>query len=547
MLDVCLIVEGTYPYVPGGVSAWVNDLIEALSALRFGVVHVGPGGDVARKPFYPLHDNVQRFVEVFIHDEQVQQERTAASPAGVRGLLGLARRRRQHAFARLERTYEELLRRPQAVVPAALDEALEILAGQGRYGLAIRDVLGSHESWDLIARMAERHGPEESFVDFFWTARFTHLPLLRLLRAPVPRAAVYHSVTTGYAGFLAAWSARRRGAPLVLTEHGIYTRERQLEIQRATWIRGPRRERLRAERSLGLFKQWWAGLFELLGRYAYQQATEIVTLFEGNRRLQIEGGAPAERCLIIPNGVDLERFAGRRARGLPLERKAAPHVALVGRVVPIKDVKTFLRAARQIADALHAVQIEVVGPTDEDEAYFADCLHEARLLGLQDVVRFRGTLDTAELLERLDCLVLTSISEGQPLVLLEAMAAGVPVVATDVGACRELIEGSTAADRALGPSGLVCPVADAEAVARAVLRCLGDATLRARMAAAGLERVRRYYRRERVHALYEEIYRSYRDRYLGGERFVEPASGWGSFARSLGPRGAAAMALLGGG
>ncbi|RME75390.1 MAG: DUF3492 domain-containing protein [Planctomycetota bacterium] len=538
MLDVCLVVEGTYPYVRGGVSAWVHDLVGALSTLRFGIVHVGAGRDAARVAQYPLPDNVERFVEVFIHDPQPRRL------PRLRDRWGAGRRRRE-AFAVLEPFYEACIEgRP--IEHRTVDEVLRIFAGAAPWRLTIEDLLGSREGWAVFERLAARHAPRASLVDLFWNVRFSHLPLARLLRTTVPEARVYHSPSTGYAGLLAAYAARRRGAALLVTEHGLYTREREIEIEQARWLPDDDDEAgLRARREPGLFKRWWLELFERMGRYAYAQSVEVITLFEGNRRLQLRAGAPPSRSLVIPNGVSLERFGARRSRGQPLERKAAAHVALVGRVVPIKDVKTFLRAARIVLERHEAVQIDVVGPVDEDEAYYRECLHEARLLGIAERVRFPGPVDVARLLEDLDCLVLTSLSEGQPLVVLEAMAAGVPVVATRVGACPELIEGADAADRALGAAGVVCPVGRADEVARAICRCLEDRRARAAMAAAGMRRVRRYYRRERVHALYEEIYQSYRDRHLVGQRFVDPGPGWGSFARALEGNAAPALARMG--
>ena len=84
----------------------------------------------------------------------------------------------------------------------------------------------------------------------------------------------------------------------------------------------------------------------------------------------------------------------------------------------------------------------------------------AATLGIAERVEFTGRVDVKQIYPRIDVLVLTSISEGLPLVILEAAAAGIPVVSTDVGACRELLEGSQPADRAIGPSGLVTGLAD---------------------------------------------------------------------------------------
>ena len=90
--------------------------------------------------------------------------------------------------------------------------------------------------------------------------------------------------------------------------------------------------------------------------------------------------------------------------------------------------------------------------------------------------------------------------------MLEAYACGVPVLATDVGACREMIEGRTAEDRALGPSGIVCPVASPTRTAEALVQLAHDERLRRRMGHAGRRRVTIYYQRRTMLASYRALY-----------------------------------------
>ncbi len=122
--------------------------------------------------------------------------------------------------------------------------------------------------------------------------------------------------------------------------------------------------------------------------------------------------------------------------------------------------------------------LRILGPTAEDEDYVARCVAHAARLGLSEVACFEGTVDVARELPTLDALVLTSISEAQPLVLLEGGAAGVPVVATDVGACRELVLGRSGDDRGLGAAGLLTPIGSPRATADALLRLARDPALR---------------------------------------------------------------------
>jgi glycosyltransferase involved in cell wall biosynthesis len=110
---------------------------------------------------------------------------------------------------------------------------------------------------------------------------------------------------------------------------------------------------------------------------------------------------------------------------------------------------------------------------------------------------------------QIDVLVLTSLSEGQPLVILEGNCAGVPAVATDVGACRELLMGVSPEDQALGASGLITPVASPQETAGAIIQLWRDKDLRLRMGCAGRERTQRYYRQEQLYSSYAKLYQRY--------------------------------------
>jgi polysaccharide biosynthesis protein PelF len=103
-------------------------------------------------------------------------------------------------------------------------------------------------------------------------------------------------------------------------------------------------------------------------------------------------------------------------------------------------------------------------------------------------------------------LMLTSISEAQPLAILEAFAAGVPCVTTDVGACREQIEGHSEDDRDLGLAGRIAPFADARALGSAALELLSDVDAWKRCQRAGLQRVRRFYAEATMLEQYRDVY-----------------------------------------
>jgi glycosyltransferase involved in cell wall biosynthesis len=183
-----------------------------------------------------------------------------------------------------------------------------------------------------------------------------------------------------------------------------------------------------------------------------------------------------------------------------------PVIGLIGRVVPIKDVRGFIRAMRSVVAAMPEAEAWIVGPEDEDKEYARECHELVGALGLGGKVKFLGFQKPDEIFPKMGLTVLTSISEALPLVILESFASGVPVVATDVGSCRELIEGRLPEDRDIGPAGAVVPIASPEQTAAAIVNLLRDPHGWARARYAGLERVQRYYTREQMFDAYRGVY-----------------------------------------
>ena len=127
-------------------------------------------------------------------------------------------------------------------------------------------------------------------------------------------------------------------------------------------------------------------------------------------------------------------------------------------------------------------------------------------LGLNENVKFLGFQNVLDILPQLGLMVLTSISEALPLVVLEAFASGLPCLATDVGSCRELIEGRGGEDSALGAAGSVVSIADPEVTAEAALALLNDTARWHDAQRAGLARVARYYNDKLMFSSYRSLY-----------------------------------------
>ncbi len=485
--DICLILEGSYPFVAGGVSSWVHNIIRGLPHLTFTAICILPSEKEPHPYKYDLPPNFLPPQVLYIHD--------VAQP-------------RRHILSRFgKRHVQEIRAFHKALGTLSHEDLLAMITAFQNERYPLWELIHGKGAWDFLVEQVTTHVPEAPFMNYFWTFRFTHLPMFKALGIQIPEARTYHAVSTGYAGLIGAIAHILTGRPLLLTEHGIYTKERKIEIAQSEALQQTTEEdRPRVKKELGLYQQLWVKIFYALGRITYRYAERIVTLYEGNRAMQIGDGADPHRTDVIPNGIDLEGFRNLKPETYPEEGQDAFVIGFVGRVVPIKDVKTFIRACKVVSLKVPNVTFWILGPTEEDEAYYEECTDLVRVLQLEETMSFLGRINVREYYPKLDMVVLTSISEAQPLVVMEANCAGIPVVASDVGACRELLEGRTPQDRALGPSGIVTKVADPGATAAAMLEILADYPMRKRMADAGRERIARYYSEAALNARYSELY-----------------------------------------
>ncbi len=479
--DICLILEGTYPYIRGGVASWTHELILRQPHLTFHVLCILPKG-ASTEPRFELPSNVVGITNVFLQDIKEGKE---LSPSAAEKFM-----------RRLEKPLTDLTHGAGLSTFEEIQDILKSARGAGAASL-----LDSRAAWELITRMYERDYDESSFLDYFWSWRALMGGMLAVLLADLPKARAYHTLCTGYAGLMGARAKMETGRPLILTEHGIYTNERRIEIASADWLEETASKILTIDHTRRNLRDFWSDSFASYARICYDAADRIVTLYEGNQRVQLAEGAPKEKLSIIPNGVDIEALSA-----ITLDAHTNPTIALIGRVVPIKDVKSFLRAVSLLREQMPDIRALIMGETDEDPEYFQECRQMVAYLGLADTVTFTGQIDVKKHLGTIDVVVVSSISEAQPLVVLEAGAVGVPVVATEVGACRELILGRSDETPNLGAGGVVVPLSNPMALAEGVLALLADFERYQAASASMKQRMARYYDKKQQHDAYRALY-----------------------------------------
>jgi len=514
-VDIMLFSEGTYPYVKGGVSSWILQLMKGLPEFTFGVCFIGATPYLDGKPMeisYEFPPNLKHLEVHYLFNNDEQEWITPTKREGDK-----------KAFESVRALYQSF-QNNKGEIPEMLQNIDFYLKD-----VTFEDFLHSKKSWDFLTETYRENCPDISFVDYFWTLRNVHKPIWILadIVSKLPKTKIYHSPSTGYAGFLGALASYTNNRPLLLTEHGIYTRERKIDMLSADWIEHKRPALLQVPEDYNYIKRMWINFFNKIGIFCYYRSSHILSLFSGAQKIQVNFGAPQERTRVIPNGVDVDRLMATIQ-----ERKTPPKpiITLIGRVVPIKDIKTFIRAIKIVQESIPDAEGWIVGAVDEDAEYVMECQQMALALDLKekiqefdgnrslltaeeieksnDKIKLFGHSDITKILPKTALLTLTSISEGMPLVILEGFAAGVPCVATDVGSCRDLIQGGiNEEDIAIGDAGAVTGIADPNALAKEYVKYLDFSNgLWEEAQQRALKRVQKYYRQEMFLKEYKKLY-----------------------------------------
>ncbi len=471
-MTICMIAEGSYPYVAGGVSSWIHQIIMSFPNNDFKVISIMPSQKETTQLKYELPQNVVKLKTIYLDD-----------------YLNIKHRNIKKNPKLTKKEKEELIKLIRIQQNINWEFIINFFSNKKRIGSCI-DFLQSKFFFDEIVNYYNEQFNLEIFNNFFWTIRNMLLPLIYLIQQDAENADIYHCASTGYAGLLTTALATINNKPFVLSEHGIYGREREEELLKAKWV-------------TGIYKKLWIDFFYSISAASYNRADIITSLFQANRDIQIKLGVDIKKTIITPNGINYDN----------LDIKKEPHeginVGSILRIVPIKDVMTMIRAFSIVKNRVENVKFYLIGPSEEDSSYSQQCHSLVKLLGLEDSIIFSGRVNIKDYLGKLDMLILTSISEGQPLVILEGWAAKIPTISTDVGSCKDLLQ----ADKFEGPCGIITKLASPSDTAKAILELISNPSLREQMGENGLKRVKRLYNDKVLIKSYNDIYNSLYKKY----------------------------------
>ena len=485
-MRVALAAEGTYPHQFGGVSVWCDQLIRGLPQHEFTVIPLVASGNEAIR--WPLPANVTSMATIPLWGRPPSVPLRARLPGGrddsplaelIDVLLSPADQAQDRFTGVMHQVFDYAQTRNLRAALSA-ESAVRLLAEawRQRWPEILPKATTAPTNWPGAPGETGHERIVPTLGDTVVALQLLEHALRPFSHPPV-RADVMHAVTNGLGALPAVAAKWRYGMPMIVTEHGVYMREHYLHLRHPQfgWP----------------VKDLYLRFLRRLCTLGYQEADVITPGNVYNKRWETELGADAARIRTIYNGVDPATFP------VLTEEPEVPTITWVGRIDPIKDLITLLRAFSLVVNAMPGARLRIFGsPPEGGQAYLEHCRAEAADLGLTGQATFEGRVSAiTDAYAAGHLFVLSSISEGFPYTLIEAMACGRASVATDVGGVSEAV-GDVA--------GLVVPPRDPAALAEACLRLLRDDTLRQAMGAAARARAMEHFTVDRAIGAFDEMY-----------------------------------------
>lgn len=472
---IVMLNEGTYPYYKGGVSTWAHVLISGLKEFNFLTITLTT--KPLLKPIYRSPPNLKCVINIPLWGTEHFGEHLKEFT--VRRLIKLSAWTREddikENFVPYFRTF---LREAKAGGrdPEAMGDAL-VNMHKFLLNHSFRKTFRSVHVWKTF--LDEIIGDElYSNMRISYVLKLSHIirHLFRILAYDYPEATLYHSSASGLCGLIGVVKKIENETPYIVTEHGVYFRERLLDVH--------------SELNLPE-KIFWLNLFRTITLVNYHYADRILPVCEFNIRWEAEFGIPRRKIEVIYNGVDVDRF-----KPMEVEVKGFKPIVVMSKIEKLKDILNMIEAMEYISKEASEVKCEIYGPII-DEKYFNTCLKRAYELNVLDKISFMGATDRPEIAyNRAKVVVQPSLSEGFPFTIIEAMSCGKPVVATNVGGVQE----------AIADTGIIVPPRSPKDLADAVLKLLKDEDLRKELGRRARERVLKMFSQRKFIEEYRRLY-----------------------------------------
>lgn len=482
--SVLLTTEGTYPYFAGGVSTWCHKLITGLREVDYSLISVVDNPRTAQK--YNLPDNVKEFLPIPLWGSMDSGE------------YQLRRLFTEIFLSKINTTDEVIEGEFIPIFSDVVEELICIEKNPEHFGEVLLKMYIYFRKYDYDSTLKSRIVYEyfkakiiESVdKDGYFFSKDEVVPSIyeieqsmglifrnfNMVNTWVPKTDISHSSAAGICGISNVIAKQLYNNPFLLTEHGVYIREQYLSASR---------------KQLPLFlRNFIISMIESIVRLNYWHADLVCPVCSYNSRWERSFDVSPEKIRVIYNGVEPEFFkpnpSGKNKRS----------IITIARIDPLKDIENFIYAAKAINEEMPEINFAVYGAVS-DEEYYRKCFKLRNSLGLKEKLKFHGHIKNPEEVYREgDIIVLSSISEGFPYSIIEAMMCGKAIVATDVGGVSEALESC----------GVVVVPGDPIELAKACINLMKFDDLRKDLGIRANQRAKTLFTIEKFTKAYLEVY-----------------------------------------
>lgn len=476
MKKILMINWDNYPnFSSGGVYTWEKTFIEGMPENEFIVLNQLSNPNISA--IYSLPNNVSRVIEVPLFGTNRFEEFS---------------RRDGPLVTKIIRTTDSTVKKN--FLPMFQEFLGNILADRQHPELIkdsifkIHKFLISHDAkkclehpgaWEVFLKLVRQDplysqmGLREAVGAFQFFQRG-----LQIISMEIPKVDIVHSSLVWFPSMAALCAKKEHGSKIVVTEHGVAFREQLLYYN--------------TQYQDDATKILWKTLARNIIATIYAEADAIVPVCNANALWEKMLGANESRIRVIYNGINLNKFRPIKPDS-PNER---PTISSVARIDGFKDIPTLIRSVHYVREKIPNTQCLLYGGSIDLE-YSIKCVNLVKTLRLEGNFKFMGSTKEPERAYNIgDVVALTSIAEGFPFSVIEAMACGKAIVAADVGGVAEALEGC----------GLLVSSRNPQEMANAIVDLLRNEKRRSELGELALKRARERFSLEKSIDQYRDLY-----------------------------------------
>lgn len=476
MKKVLLINWDCYPNFPtGGVYTWTKALVESMTDYEFVVVNELSNSNSNGK--YTIPKNVTKVIQAPIFGATRYEEFCKRDGS----LLG-----------RIFKTTQNVIK--QQFIPLYREFLREVLSDRCNTKILTDTVVRLHDLlvvydakkclehplvWEIFIEHLVRE-PLYSSMTFKEALTAFHLIQrnIQLLSIEVPKVDIIHCSLAWLPSLVAVYAKKESNCPVIITEHGVAFRELLLYYNGYLYDEPS--------------KIFWKVFSHNIVRAIYSITDLLTPVCQANKNWELSLGAEPSKIKVIYNGVDISRFKSMEVK----RDDKRPTVVTVARVDVFKDIVCLIQAIKYAKEQIPNIQCLIYG-TSSDLDYSLRCLRTVKDLQLEDNVKFMGgTKEPEKVYNAADVIAISSITEGFPFTIIEAMACGKAVAASDVGGVREALEGCGLLVRSRRPQDL----------GQAMVKLIKDENLRHQFEVAAVKKVHKEFTLEKCISSFKEEY-----------------------------------------